>query len=465
MTQPVSRRNFLKLMGTAAAGAALAACAPQATATPAVTQAAQSATAPTISLKNKKYTNTKVTFWTQAYGDSAVWQKDYLEAFGAKFKEESGVDTEFQVVPWASANQAWLTVAQGGAAPDAADMYWLYSNAAIGGGKYGPQPMDAYKNDLWPDLTTRYTESALKDGLWNNKFYGLVWRGDIRPMIYRKDLLDAEGIKNPPDTWQEITDMAKQLTKRDSSGNVTQWGFVFGNAQPLQQMLQYLWQAGGEYMTADGKTATIDTPEMHETLQWMYDLIWTHKVVPPELMETSYVVTEQFNAGKIAIVGSASNTTGRDLDRDFPQLDGKWAMKIPAKGPKSRASYFGAGYFGNLYGAKNPEACARWIEFLTRDENMQKIIEYTGYVTPNKSVMASKYWTDRPWKLVVGDTMQYAHPSQHPSPAWTKMVANNAGAVIYDLFYNTLIKKNKIDDEIKTAQKNAQIEMDKIQLS
>ena len=99
--------------------------------------------------------------------------------------------------------------------------------------------MDQYKTDLWPDLTTRYTESALKDGIWNNKFYGVVWRGDIRPQIYRTDLLEAEGIKTPPDTWHEITDMAKQLTKRDNNGNVTQWGFVFGNAQPLQQMLKW----------------------------------------------------------------------------------------------------------------------------------------------------------------------------------------------------------------------------------
>ncbi len=464
MTQRISRRSFLKWAGTAAGAATLAACAPQATAVPTQPAAAAATQAP-VNIKNKKFTNTKVTFWTQAYGDSAVWQKDYLEAFGTQFKEESGVDTEFQIVPWASAAQTWLTVAQGGAAPDAADMYWLYSNAAIGGGKFGPQPMDAYKADLWPDLTTRYTESALTDGIWNNKLYGIVWRGDIRPMIYRTDLLEAEGIKAPPDNWDDITNMAKQLTKRDSNGNVTQWGFVFGNAQPLQQMLQYVWQAGGEFMTADGKTATIDTPEVRQAIQWMYDLIWTHKVVSPELMETSYVVTEQFDAGKIAIVGSASNTTGRDLDRDFPDLDGKWAMAKPTMGPKSRASYFGAGYFGPLYGNNNLEASARWIEFLTRDENMQKMIEYTGYVTPNKSVMASKYWTDRPWKLVVGDTMQYAHPSQHASPAWTKMVANNAGAVIYDLFYNILVKQNNMDEEIKTAQKNAQIEMDKIKLS
>ena len=118
MTQPVSRRNFLKLMGATAASAALAACAPQATATTAARPRRLRPPLPPVSIKNKKYTNTKVTFWTQAYGDSAVWQKDYLEAMGAKFKDESGVDTEFQIVPWANANQVWLTVAQGGAAPD-----------------------------------------------------------------------------------------------------------------------------------------------------------------------------------------------------------------------------------------------------------------------------------------------------------------------------------------------------------
>ena len=461
MAKPVSRRNFLSIVGASAAGAALAACAPKATPT---AQGVEATPVASGNLLTKKYTNTKVTFWTQAYGDSAVWQKDYLEALGKQFTEESGVGMEFQIIPWANAGQTWLTVAQGGAAPDSADMYWLYSNAAIGGGKYGPQPMDEYKDILWPDLTQRYTESALKDGIWNGKFYGIVWRGDIRPMIYRRDLLDAEGIKTGPDNWQDVTEMAKQLTKRDKDGNVTQWGFCFGSAVPLQALLPWYWQAGGEFMTDDGKTATIDTPEMHETLQWMYDLVWTHKVVSPEMMETTYNATEQFEAGKIAVIGQVPNNFGRDLSRDFPELDAKWEMAIPVMGPKSRASYFGAGYFGPLYGNKNLEANARWIEFLTRDANMQKIIEYTGYVTPNKSVMASSYWTDKPWKKVVGETMQYAHPSQHPSPAWTKMVANNAGAVIFDLYYNVLVKKNNIDDEIKTAQKRAQEEMDKIQL-
>ena len=83
MTQPVSRRNFLKLMGTAAGAAALAACAPAATAEP-TKPAGPAATQAPVSLRTKKYTNTKVTFWTQGYGDSAIWQKDYLEALGAK---------------------------------------------------------------------------------------------------------------------------------------------------------------------------------------------------------------------------------------------------------------------------------------------------------------------------------------------------------------------------------------------
>lgn len=466
MAQKISRRDFLRLSGAVAAGAAVAACAPSSAPAPSA-QPATPATASSQaaqSIKTRRYPNTKITFWSQGYGDSAVWQKDYLEKFAAQFKAESDVDIEIQIIPWANAMQTWLTVAQGGAAPDCADMYWLYSNAAIGGGKYGPMPMDAYKDLLWPDLFDRFIEAPMQDGIWQGKFYGPVWRGDIRPMLYRTDLLAAEGITKPPDTWQELTEMAKQLTKRDKSGEVTQWGFGFGNAVPLQQMLPWLWQAGGEFMTADGRTATIDTPEMRETLRWMYDLIHTHKVTPPDCMEKSYNANELFQAGKLAILGQVGNTTGRDLDRDFPQLEGKWAMAIPVKGPKSRASYFGAGYFGMLYNTKNPEACARWIEFLTRDENLQKIIEYTGYVTPNKKVMASPFWTDRPWKKVVGETLQYAHRSQHPSPAWTKMVANDPGAVIFDLFYNTLIKKENIEEQIKIAQKRAQEEMDKIKL-
>jgi|GEM_PF-606509 len=479
MAQRISRRDFCRLTGTLAAGTILAGCA-QPTQAPAAPQPA-AATAPTAAaapasgataapadaaaaFKAKRFPGTKISFWTQSYGDSTVWQRDYLEAMAAEFKKESDVDIEFQIVPWANANQTWLTVAQGGAAPDGADMYWLYSNAAIGGGKYGPMQMDEYRNTLFADLWDRNVEGPMKDGIWQGKFYGPVWRGDIRPMIYRTDLLEAEGLKKGPDTWEEVTAMAKQLTKRDKDGNVTQWGFTFSNALPLQQMLPWLWQAGGEYMTADGKTATIDTPEMRQTLQWMFDLIHTHKVTPPDLMEKSFNADELFQAGKIAIMGQVSNNAGVTLERDFPQLTGKWDMQIPCKGAKTRASYFGAGYLAPLYGTKNPEAVARWIEFLTRDANMQKVIEYTGYVTPNKSVMASPYWTDRPWKKVAGDTMQYAHPSQHPSPAWTTMVANDAGAVIFDLFYNTLVKKNSIEDEIKTAQQRAQGAMDKIKL-
>jgi len=51
-------------------------------------------------------------------------------------------------------------------------------------------------------------------------------------------------------------------------------GFEFGtdNTKP-QQLVTYYWQAGGEFMTKDGKTATIDNDIMRQTLKWMYDAI------------------------------------------------------------------------------------------------------------------------------------------------------------------------------------------------
>jgi len=40
------------------------------------------------------------------------------------------------------------------------------------------------------------------------------------------------------------------------------------------------------------------------------------------------------------------------------------------------------------------------------------------------------------------------------------LIAPDAGSVIYDLFYEVLIKKGDMEEAIKIAQKRAQAEMD-----
>jgi multiple sugar transport system substrate-binding protein len=454
MAERMSRRRFLQYSGFALAGAALAACTPQGLpgGAPASGQAQQPGVEP-VSLQ----------FWTMNYGDAALWL-ELMQNKAADFGAESGIEVNVEMINWSNGMNTWLLVSQGGTAPDSADMYWLYSFSTLGGGNHGPLPLTEYKDEFWPDLEERFFAGALKDVFWQGEFYGIPWRGDIRPLIYRVDLLEEAGFSGPPETWQDLETMALATTKRDDAGNVLQWGFAPGSAVPLQQFMAYLWQAGGEYMTSDGRTATIDTPEMRESLEFLYRMIWDHKASSSELMEKGYAPVEMFVGDRLAIIGQVSDSMGMDMDRDYPELEGRWEFALPAEGPDNRSSYSGAGYWGALRNTKHPREVCQWLAYLSRDENMQQMTEFIGRVSSNKNVMNSEYWSDRPWKRVVVDCLNYAHSSQHPSPAWSKMTANEPGAVLYDLYYQALVQQKPLDEVLPEIQQQAQEEMDKIQV-
>jgi multiple sugar transport system substrate-binding protein len=458
MSGRINRRTFLRLAGMAAAGAGLAACGGTPTATPApkATQAAVPTAAPAAT------TPIKLSMWTMNYGpDSAVWVQ-MMNDIGKSFKDKTKIEVNVELCSWEVCRPKLLLINQGGEHPDCADQFWLWSNVGLGRGKYGPMPITEYKSELFPDLEKRFSMSAMQDGFYLNEFYGPVYRGDPRTLLYRNDMLKDVGLTKSPATWAELIEYAKVAQKTDKSGNVTTWGFSFGtdNTKP-QQLVTYYWQAGGEFMTKDGKTATIDNDIMRQTLKWMYDAIWTHKVVSPDFMEQGFNPAEAFYSSQIAISGQAGIGDCNNLDKRFPELDGKWTWDVLAMGPKNRTSYYGAGYWGVVRGTKYPYECAKWIAYLSQDENLLRLAEYGGFMSPNKAVMASKFWTDRPWKLVLPKVMEDVHPSQHPSSAWSAMMVTTPGGVMYDFYYDALVKKENMDTVIKRTQQRMQTEMDK----
>jgi multiple sugar transport system permease protein len=103
---------------------------------------------------------------------------------------------------------------------------------------------------------------------------------DDRALFYNKDLLkrggyvDANGEARPPQTWEELEEMAVKLTEYDSRGLIKQLGFApnFGNAW----LYLYSWMNGGEFISADRRTCTMNSPPVVQALEWMtrvYDSI------------------------------------------------------------------------------------------------------------------------------------------------------------------------------------------------
>ncbi len=401
----------------------------------------------------------KIEFWTQHYGDLIAWRGVIAELVD-EFEAESGIEVQHEIINWSQAFNTWLTVAQGGAAPDCADMFWLHSFSGIGGQDFGPRPISEYR-DRFPTLDDDFFTGSLQDVNWEGDFYGIPWRVDIRPILYRTDLFEEAGITEAPKTWDDLVTASKALTKRDDNGNVERWGFAFGPNNSGQALVPYYWQAGGDFMTADGGSATINNDAMRTALGWMRDMVHEHQVVSPEFMEKGYEPLDDFVAGTVAMIGSVPAGWPAEIARDFPELEGKWALAVAPLGPQDQDTYSGAGYFGVLRGSDNVEGCVQWLEFLSRDSSMQKLSEGSGVVSPKRAVMATEFWSDTDWKKVLTASLENGRTSQHPSPVWNALLSPQPGAVIYDMMYDGIVLQEDLDGLLPEAEAAMQTEMDR----
>ncbi|MFK8035491.1 MAG: ABC transporter substrate-binding protein [Hyphomicrobiales bacterium] len=151
-----------------------------------------------------------IEFWTHTYGDQIKW-KNAITGLAEEFEEESGIEVNHEILPWKVSSKTWLTIAQSGAHPDCADMYWLHSFSAIGGDKFGPMPINEHR-EKFATLEQDFYSGALQDVFWKDDFYGIPWRGDIRAILYRTDTLEEAGLTKAPETWDEVVDAAKKMT-------------------------------------------------------------------------------------------------------------------------------------------------------------------------------------------------------------------------------------------------------------
>ena len=110
--------------------------------------------------------------------------------------------------------------------------------------------------------------------------YGVPTTADIRVLFSNGDLLRQEGMVDdrgeprPPQTWEELREATRRLTRYtrrdDPSSGIQRLGFApnYGNSW----LYMYAWQAGGEFMSPDRTRVTLDSPPVVRALKYMTDL-------------------------------------------------------------------------------------------------------------------------------------------------------------------------------------------------
>ncbi|WP_459865686.1 ABC transporter substrate-binding protein [Calditerricola yamamurae] len=312
----------------------------------------------------------KIRLATWAHAEEAKELQAILDQINARAK---GWEIVHEPIP-SDYTTKMQTMLAGGTAPD---LFWLGQEDVIPYASKGvllkldeylrgnPHPA-AKLEDYFPSIVHAFT--------YEGGLYGLPWIAQPVVLYYNKTLFQQAGVPFPDDSWDwnKLKEAAKKLTRdTDGDGKPDVYGFTLNGWPPFAM---FVWQAGGDLIGQDGKTAPIDSPEALQAAAFYQELIYNPAYAVPEDVIAAQGFADMFKAGKVAMfMGGASD----DLDR-VPNLD-VGVAPVP-KGPKGRTTF--AWTAATVVNAKTPhvkEAIEALLE-LTEEIHHWKI------VAPRKSL-------------------------------------------------------------------------------
>ena len=265
--------------------------------------------------------------------------------------------------------------------------------------------------------------------------WGVPFQRSTVVLYWNKELFKEAGLdpNKPPATWTEMLAYAQKLTKRDASGNTTQWGIqVPSSGFPYWLFQGFTTQNGVELMNPAGDTTYYDKPEVIEALQFWVDLGRKHRVMPQGVVEWGTTPRDFFER-KIAMMWT---TTGNLTNvKNNAKFDFGVAM-LPAG--KRRGSPTGGGNF-YVFKKSTPQqqqAALRFIKWITSPERAAQWGIDTGYVAVRpdswETPTMKKYVSGFPAAAVARDQLPFAvaELSTHENQRVTKALNDGLQAAL-----------------------------------
>ncbi|MEW6635224.1 MAG: ABC transporter substrate-binding protein [Actinomycetota bacterium] len=169
----------------------------------------------------------------------------------------------------------------------------------IGGDVIWPAQLAA--NGWIVDVSDRFPESERQRFLpgpiesltYEGGIYGVPWFTDAGMLYYRQDLLEEAGFSEPPQTWEELKEQAKKITRDNDD---VESGMVFQGANyegGVCNGLEYIWTHGGDVLRGTSDEVVIDSQESVDGLAMEQSMV--EEGVAPQAV-ANYTETESHTA-------------------------------------------------------------------------------------------------------------------------------------------------------------------------
>ncbi|EPF00231.1 ABC transporter substrate-binding protein [Rhizobium grahamii] len=383
----------------------------------------------------------KVEMWVRSgIGESF---KKVVEAYNSSH-ENQVVATE---VPFSELVQKYATAIAGGQAPDALSMDLIYNPAFAAAGQLEDLTDWAKKLPYFNSLSP----SHVRLGTYQDRVYGLPLSVETSVFAWNKDLYKKAGLdpEKAPATWEEITANAEKIRKL---GDDT-YGFYFSGGGCGGCMIftftPLTWGAGADILSADGKTATLDTPQMRKAVDYYRDMV-KKDLVPASAASDNGANFLTFTNGKIGQQSLGAFAIGT-LVTEHPDINFGVTL-IPGVDGKP-SSFAGGDNFVITKGTKKIDAVKEFLEYIYSMDG-QKIMAKYGSL-PTRGDIADKVLEGLDPRMQVG--LKAISVAKTPYTLQFNDLINSANGP-WATFTNAAI----FGDDVDGAFKNAQSEMQSI---
>ncbi len=284
-------------------------------------------------------------------------------------------------VPFSELVQKYATSIAGGEAPDALSLDLIYTPAFAAADQL---------EDLtdWAEALPYFKElspSHVKLGTYDGHVYGLPLSVETSVFAWNKGLYKAAGLdpEKAPTSWEEIAANAEKIR---ALGPDT-YGFYFSGGGCGGCMIftftPLVWGAGVDILSEDGKTATLDTPQMRKAIDAYRGMV-EKDLVPAGAASDNGTNFLSFTNGKIGQQSLGAFAIGT-LVTQYPDIDFGVTLIPGIEGGPS--SFAGGDNLVITKGSPQADAVKAFLEYAYSPEG-QKILATYGSLPTRGDIAA-----------------------------------------------------------------------------
>jgi sn-glycerol 3-phosphate transport system substrate-binding protein len=358
-----------------------------------------------------------------------------IDGYAAEFAKETGITVKpIYAGTYQETIVKALTAHKAGAPPVTAillstDMFTLIDEEAI-------VPFDELAtSDAEKKWIKSFFPAFMENSQTGGKTWGIPFQRSTIVLYWNKELFKEAGLdpEKAPATWAEELTFAEKLTRRDASGNTTQWGMqVPSSGFPYWLFQAFTTQNDVLLMNQEGDRTFYDKPAVIEALQRWVDLGRKHKVMAPGVIEWGTTPKDFFEKKTAMMWTTTGNLTNVRNNAKFPF----GVAMLPAG--KRRGTPTGGGNFYMFKKASRAqqEAALKFAQWMTSPERAAQWGIDTGYVAVRPDAWETpamkKYVDGFPAAAVARDQLKFAvaELSTHDNQRVTKALNDGLQAAL-----------------------------------